>query len=93
MQTIVEDELVKEMLERVEVFRQVLAQTPVDELEVRAHPRVIFRADEMTWIDAIVRYVVPPRAAGQVKSRLMPKLLDALNAAPEKVMFPRGDAR
>jgi hypothetical protein len=37
--------------------------------------------------------VVPPRSAGQVKSRLMPKLLDTLNAAPEKVMFPKGDAR
>ncbi len=93
MQTIVEDELGKEMLERVEVFRQVLAQTPVDELEVRAHPRVIFRADEMTWIDAIVRYVVPPREAGRIKTRLIPKLLAALNAAPGKVMFPKGDAR
>lgn len=93
MQTIVQEELGNEMLERVEVFRQVLAQTPVDELEVRAHPRVVFRADEMTWIDAIVRYVVPPREAGRIKTRLIPKLLAALNAQPGKVMFPKGDAR
>ena len=70
-----------------------LARTPVDELEVREHPRVIFRVDEVTWIDAIVRYLVAPREAGPIKSRLIPKLLAALNAAPEKVMFPKGDAR
>ena len=62
----------------------MLARTPVDELEVREHPRVIFRVDEVTWIDAIVRYLVPPREAGSVKTRLIPKLLAALNAEPER---------
>jgi len=86
MQKIVEEELGEEMMERVGVYRDLLARTPVDELEVRAHPRVIFRVDEVTWIDAIVRYLVAPREAGSTKSRL-------INAAPEKVMFPKGDAR
>jgi hypothetical protein len=36
---------------------------------------------------------VPPREAGSVKSRLIPKLLAALNTAPQKVMFPKGDAQ
>jgi small-conductance mechanosensitive channel len=93
MQRIVEEEIGQEMMERVEVFRDLLAHTPVDELEVRSRPRVIFRVDEVTWIDAIVRYVVAPREAGAIKTRLIPKLLAALNAAPEKVMFPKGDAR
>jgi small-conductance mechanosensitive channel len=93
MQRIVEEEIGDEMMKRVEMFRELLARTPVDELEVRAHPRVIFRADEITWIDAIVRYVVAPREAGAVKTRLIPKLLAALNEQPNKVMFPKGDAR
>jgi small-conductance mechanosensitive channel len=93
MQRIVEEELGEEMMERVSVYRDLLARTPVDELEVREHPRVIFRVDEVTWVDAIVRYLVAPREAGSTKSRLIPKLLAALNAAPEKVMFPKGDAR
>jgi small-conductance mechanosensitive channel len=93
MQRIVAEELGKDMADRVEGYRQLLARTPVDELEVREHPRVIFRVDEVTWIDAIVRYVVSPRESGRIKSRLIPKLLAALNAAPEKVMFPKGDAR
>jgi small-conductance mechanosensitive channel len=93
MQRIVEEEIGEAMMERVNVYRELLARTPVDELEVRAHPRVIFRVDEITWVDAIVRYLVPPREAGSVKTRLIPKLLAALNAQPDKVMFPRGDAR
>jgi small-conductance mechanosensitive channel len=93
MQRIVEEELGDEMLKRVQLYRELLAKTPVDELEVRAHPRVIFRADEVTWINAVVCYLVPPREAGSVKSRLIPKLLAALNAAPDKVMFPAGAAR
>jgi small-conductance mechanosensitive channel len=93
MQRIVEEELGEEMVKRVEVYRELLARTPVDELEVRSRPRVIFRVDEATWLDAIVRYLVPPREAGAVKTRLIPKLLAALNEHPERVMFPKGDAR
>ena len=93
MERIVEEEIGEEMEERVGVYRDLLAKTPVDELEVRAHPRVFFRVDEVTWIDAIVRYVVPPREAGAVKTRLIPKLLAALNAEPDKAMFPAGANR
>ncbi|MFL6594614.1 MAG: mechanosensitive ion channel family protein, partial [Chthoniobacterales bacterium] len=93
MERIVDEEIGHDMVERVRVYRELLAKTPVDELEVRAHPRVFFRVDEVTWIDAVVRYLVPTREAGAVKTRLIPKLLTALNAAPEKVMFPAGAAR
>jgi hypothetical protein len=65
----------------------------VDELEVREHPRVIFRVDEVSWVDAIVRYLVAPREAGSTKSRLIPTLLAAHNTAPDKVMFPVGANR
>ncbi len=93
MQRVVTEEIGEEMIKRVGVYRDLLARTPVDELEVREHPRVIFRVDDVTWVNAIVRYLVPPREAGPIKSRLIPKLLAALNAAPDKVMFPKGDAR
>src|SRR5256886_5427863 len=93
MQKITQEELGEEMLKRVNVFRDLLARTPVDELEVREQPRVIFRVSENTWLEAIVRYVVSPREAGRVKTRLIKKLLAALNAASDKVMFPAGNAR
>jgi len=93
MQKITQEELGEEMMKGVNVFRDLLARTPVDELEVREQPRVIFRVSENTWLEAIVRYVVSPREAGRVKTRLIKKLLAALNAAPDKVMFPAGANR
>ncbi len=93
MQKITEEELGAEMIERVQTFRDLLARTPVDELEVRERPRVIFRVSENTWLEAIVRYLVSPREAGRVKTRLIKKLLAALNTAPDKVMFPAGANR
>jgi len=93
MQKITEEELGKEMIARVQTFRDLLARTPVDELEVHERPRVIFRVSDNTWLEAIVRYLVQPREAGPVKTRLIKKLLAALNTAPDKVMFPAGAAR
>src|SRR6266436_8256410 len=93
MQKITEEELGQEMIARVQTFRDLLARTPVDELDVHEHPRVIFRVADNTWLEAIVRYLVAPREAGRVKSRLIKKLLAALNAAPDKVMFPAGANR
>jgi small-conductance mechanosensitive channel len=93
MQKVTEEELGKEMIDRVQTFRDLLSRTPVDELEVHERPRVIFRVSENTWLEAIVRYLVSPREAGRVKTRLIKKLLDALNAAPDKVMFPAGANR
>jgi small-conductance mechanosensitive channel len=87
------EELGAVMEERVGVYRELLAQTPVDELEVRERPTVIFRVDNNTWIDAIVRYLVEPKRAGQVKTRLIKKMLERLKAEPGKVMFPKGDSR
>jgi small-conductance mechanosensitive channel len=93
MQKVTEEELGKDMIERVQTFRDLLARTPVDELDVHEHPRVIFRVGENTWLEAIVRYLVAPREAGRVKTRLIKKLLAALNAAPDRVMFPAGANR
>ncbi len=88
-----EAELGELMMERVGVFRRLLAETPVDELEVRERPAVFFRVSNNSWLDAICRYVVEPRRAGRVKTDLIRKMLDRLNAEPDRVRFPKGDAR
>ncbi|MDX6612888.1 MAG: hypothetical protein QOD75_2074 [Blastocatellia bacterium] len=93
MQEVAEKELGEAMMERVKVFREILAQTPVDELEVQERPVVLFRVNSNTWLDAIVRYVVHPKQAGRVKSRMIKELLQKLNAAPDRVLFPKGNMR
>jgi small-conductance mechanosensitive channel len=87
------EEVGEVMKERIGVYRELLSQTPIDELEVREKPTVIFRVNDNTWVEAIVRYLVEPRRAGSVKSRLIKKMLERLKAEPTKVMFPKGDSR
>lgn len=93
MRDAAQEEVGEAMMERVSVYRELLAQTPVDQLEVQERPVVVFRVGENTWIEAIVRYLVEPRRAGAVKNRLIKKMLERLNAEPAKVMFPKQDMR
>jgi hypothetical protein len=88
-----EEEMGQAMLERVRVFRALLAQTPVDEFEVREQPAVFFRSTETSWIEAIVRYAVPPREAGRIKNRMIATILERLNAEPDRVKFPKDNLR
>jgi small-conductance mechanosensitive channel len=81
------------MSERVSVFRELLGETPVDQLQVQERPVVIFRVSENTWLEAICRYLVRPRQAGSVKSRLIEKMLERLNAEPDRVQFPKSNMR
>lgn len=93
MQQVVEEDLGEQMINRVQVYRELLVQTPVDELDIKERPVVHFRASENTWLEAIVRYLVHPKESGRVKTRLTKKLLDKLNTEPERVLFPRSNLR
>jgi hypothetical protein len=81
------------MMKQVEVFRRLLAQTPVNQLEVQERPVVMFRVADNSWLEVIVRYLVHPKEAGRVKSRLIRELLKQLNAERDRVMFPKGSLR
>jgi small-conductance mechanosensitive channel len=93
MQETAEEEIGEEMMKRVRVYRELLENTPVDSLDVKERPSVIFRVSDNSWIEAIVRYIVVPKEQGRVKTRLIKKMLAKFNTEPQKVMFPRGDAR
>ena len=93
MQRAAEEEVGESMRAEIGKYRALLARTPVDEVEVRERPSVHFRVNTNTWLDATVRYLVDPKQAGRVKSRLIVKMLERLNAEPARVKFPKGDAR
>lgn len=93
MREVAEEEIGDAMRERIRTYRELLSQTPVDELQVREHPSVVFRVNQNTWIDATVRYLVEPREAGRVKTRLIQKMLERLNAEPERALFPKDNMR
>lgn len=93
MRRIVEEERGSAMSERIDVYRGLLAKTPVDELEVDERPSVLFRTSTNTWIEATVRYLVAPRRAGRVKTALTRKILIEMNQSPDKVLFPKANLR
>ncbi len=93
MKEVADQELGDQMLRRVRTYRELLAKTPVDQLEVREHPAVLFRVSENTWLEVILRYLVDPKQSGRVKTRLIEALLMRLKAEPERVMFPKSNLR
>ena len=93
MKHVVEEEIGEQMMSLVGVYRDLLTQTPVDELQIQERPVVHFRPSDNTWLEAIVRYLVHPKESGRVKTRIIKKLLDKLNAEPERVMFPKSNLR
>ena len=56
MQRIVEEELGKEMMERVRSLSRIACPHACRRTGSARASRVIFRVDEVTWVDAIVRY-------------------------------------
>lgn len=93
MQQVVQEEIGEQMSGLIRAYRELLRQTPVDEFQIHEHPVVHFRADQYAWLDAIVRYLVPPKESGRIKTRLIKKMLERLNAEPERVLFPKSNLR
>jgi small-conductance mechanosensitive channel len=93
MRKAAEEEIGEAMMERVRTFRELLARTPVDQVEVSERPSVSFRVADNTWLEAVLRYIVEPKQSGAVRTRLLRAMLERLNEHPERVRFPRGDAR
>jgi len=93
MREVAEKEVGESMIAHVQLYRELLAHTPVDQLQVQERPAVMFRVGDNTWLEAIVRYLVHPKEAGRVKSRLIVSLLKALQSAPDRVFLPKGSTR
>ena len=93
MKEVVEEELGEQMMSLVRVYRDLLTQTPVDELQIQERPVVHFRPSDNTWLEAIVRYLVHPKESGRVKTRILTKLLEKLNTEPQRVLFPKSNLR
>ncbi len=90
---VAEQEVGEQMTRRVLTYRELLAKTPVDHLEVRQEPAVFFRVNDNTWLEVILRYLVDPKQAGRVKNRLIQELLRRLTAEPERAKFPKSNLR
>jgi small-conductance mechanosensitive channel len=89
----VEKEVGEAMIRRVRRYKNILNETPIDQLDVREYPSIILRANENTWVEVVVRYLVEPKISGQVKNRIFKNLLEELRSHPDKVLFPKTNMR
>jgi small-conductance mechanosensitive channel len=75
-----------EMAHQVENYRERLAETPV-ELDVNDRPTVNV-AQQESWVDLRLRYLVHPRRGTQTRNALYERILDRFNEHPDRVRFP-----
>jgi small-conductance mechanosensitive channel len=93
IKTVATKELGDGMNEVIERFKQLVKKTPVDELEIKEYPFVVFRINDNTWVEVSVTYLVDPKKAAATRTRLIKSIITELLKQPDKVMFPKGDSR
>jgi small-conductance mechanosensitive channel len=86
-------ELEPEMADRINNLKELVKQTPVDELQIKEYPFVSFRINANTWVEVLVTYLVEPKKASGTRSRIIKHAIAALLAEPDKVMFPKSNSR
>jgi small-conductance mechanosensitive channel len=87
------NELGDDMLKNIKTFKELVEQTPVDELNIKEYPYVTFRINVNTWVEVTVTYLVDPKKAAGIRSRLVQSILNEFNKVPDKIMFPNSNSR
>jgi small-conductance mechanosensitive channel len=87
------EELGQEMADKIRDFKKLVQKTEVDDLDIKEYPYVSLRTNSNTWVEAIVTYLVDPKKASVTRTRLMKKIVAALLKEPDRVMFPKSNAR
>ena len=90
---IAKKQLGESMAENVQIMKEYLKDTPVDEIELKEYPFVNFRTNANTWVEVLLVYLVPPKMASSIRSSLVKKIISELLKEPDKVMFPNSNAR
>jgi small-conductance mechanosensitive channel len=82
-----------DMAENIQTFKELVKQTPVDELDIKEYPFVVFRTNSNSWIEVSLTYLVPPKRASVIRSKLIKAILTELWKQPKKVLFPNVNVR
>jgi small-conductance mechanosensitive channel len=79
--------------ERIQELKKLVKNSPVDDVEIKEYPFVSFRTNANTWVEVTVTYLVAPKQAASVRTRIVRRIITELLKEPDKVMFPKGNAR
>jgi small-conductance mechanosensitive channel len=90
---VTKDELGEKMEERIEELKKLVKESPIDDSEIKEYPFVSIRINSNTWVEVTVTYLVSPKLAASVRTRIIKQVIDALKKQPDKTMFPKSNAR
>jgi small-conductance mechanosensitive channel len=86
-------ELGPQMADKIQQLKEMVKESPIEEIEIKEYPYVSFRINANTWVEVTVTYLVPPRKAATFRTNIIQNILNELNKTPDKVLFPKGDSR
>lgn len=87
------DELGPEMVNRIQELKQLVKDSPIEDMEIKEYPFVSLRINANTWVEVTITYLVPPKKAATIRSNIIRSILAELNKNPDKVMFPKSNLR
>ena len=93
LKNVTKSELDQVTEDRIRELKELVKQTPIDEIEIKEYPFVTFRINPNTWVEVLVTYLVEPKKAAATRSRIIKRVIAKLLEEPKKVMFPRSNAR
>jgi small-conductance mechanosensitive channel len=93
IRTVTTAELGPEMADRIAELKDLVADTVIDEMQIKEYPFISFRISTNTWVEVSVTYLVPPKRAATIRSRIIRNILSELNKYPDKALFPKSNAR
>ncbi len=86
-------ELDQDMDEKIESLKEYMKNTPIGDVDIKEYPFVSFRTNANTWVEAMVTYLVKPKKATDTRTRIIKKVIAELLKEPDRVMFPKSNAR
>lgn len=86
-------ELDPEITDNVQELKDLISDTPIENLPLKEYPIINFRISDNTWVEVVVTYVVQPKKAAATRTRIIESALSRLNLESDKVLFPKGESR
>jgi small-conductance mechanosensitive channel len=87
------NELGPEMQDRIKELKNMVKDSPVDDMEIKEYPFVSLRINANTWVEVTVTYLVTPKKAATIRSNIIRNILSELTKQPDKVLFPKSNSR
>lgn len=93
LKRITKEELDQDMDEKIESLKEYMKNTPIGDIDIKEYPFVSFRTNANTWVEAMVTYLVKPKKATDTRTRIIKRVVAELLKEPDRVMFPKSNAR